>query len=1179
MISPEMGRKFILGVTAAAGPLMGLAAAVFLLRTPWGVIHAFSWTLAVGGVVLPVVGLLLLAARPRLVTGPLLLVSGLSFAACTLATALPVAGWPASWLWVPGYVLLCGPLLLTFPDGRGPRRVIAAVLGFGALLTTAVVITPGRFPPESVTSLGDIARLGLLVPPVVGLAGIVARAWRSDRTVRRQIAWLCYPLLVGGMIAALAPEPVGSIAGIATAVAAPVALAVGILRYRLHAIDVIINRTLVYTVLAAVIGAVYFGLIALARLAGVGLGSGEGLVAALAAGALFHPVRRRLQLVADRLFKVERDPYRLVDAVSQTVQTAGGPAEALASGAAAIRQALRVPGVRVEVDGADAVTDGVLEGDPVVTPLVWHGRAVGRLLVSGSPRRAAAGLPDMLARHLAEVAHAVQLTQELRRSREKLLAARELERARLLRVLGDGLGTTLGTLATEVGTTRARLVESAASRADGELERVDGVLRRVREELAGAVTDVRDLVYGLHPPAPGDRQAPPSRPARPTPEPEEPEEEEQGRPWVRRLVVGIAWAGGVLAPLAVLAATWMAWKTNWPGGLQPLDPLGTLFPAGGAFVITFRRRLLVPWLMWSVGVTWSFYELVYTLSHWMYHETPGNPLLPYLSWVSIFGWVYPFMTFSGIMPLLFPDGRLPSRRWRFVLYGLLAVIVVHTTEMALMPNSQLETELPLANPFGVEALGGFPWWMEQNLGWVYLPLCLAAIGSVGIRYWKGDSVTRRQIAWYVATMVGYAVVWVLRQPLDFGTTAVFVHLMITAGVPISVVAAVLRHRFYGISVILNRALVYGALATLLTILYAALIWAGDRLAGELGPGAGLVAALSVGALFHPVRLRLQRSVDQLLGVERDPHRAADKLSRSVQQADEPSEALATATSLLRWAVGARGAGVEVDGELYADGRLGRTPEVVTLAWQGEPVGRLLLSRSRLAGARREPLEVMARHLAELAHAVHLAADLRRSRERIAAAREEERRRLGRELHDGLGPALTSVTMTLDAARRSLPGDPGRAAELLTLVYDGMGATLVSVRELVDGLRPPALDNLGLAGSLIEFAKAPGPRVEVQVSERLGELPAAVELAAYRIVQEALTNVRRHAAADSARVHLSRTADALHISIHDDGAGLPAAPRTGVGLTSMRERATEVGGWCDIASRTRGGTKVTARLPL
>ncbi|MFI6598324.1 histidine kinase [Nonomuraea sp. NPDC050536] len=951
------------------------------------------------------------------------------------------------------------------------------------------------------------------------------------------------------------------------------------------AASVIISRTLVYTVLTAVIGAVYFGLIAVGRLAADGLGSDEGLVAALAAGALFHPVRRRLQLLVDRLFKVERDPYKLVDAVSQTVQTAGGPAEALASGAAAIRQALRVPGVRVEVDGADAVTDGALDGEPVMTPLVWHGRTVGRLLVSGSPRRAAAGLPDMLARHLAEVAHAVQLTEELRQSREKLLAAREQERARLLRVLGDGLGSTLATLATEVGTARALVLDpaTAPSRAGGELERVDGVLVRVREELAGAVTDVRDLVYGLHPPAPGDREprleSRPSRPAQPAPEPEQPADEEPGRPWVRRLVVGIAWAGGVLSPLAVFVATWMAWKTNWAGGLQPLDPLGTLFPAGGAFVITFRRGLLVPWLMWSVGVTWSFYELVYTLAHLMYQEMPGNPLLPYLNWASIFGWIYPFMTFSGIMPLLFPDGRLPSRRWRFVLYGLLAVIVVHTVEMALMPNSQKETELPLANPFGVEALGGFPWWMEQNLGWVYLPLCLAAIASVGIRYWKGDRVTRRQIAWYVATMVGYAVVWVLRQPLDFGTAAVFVHLMVTAGVPISVVAAVLRHRFYGIRVILDRALVYGALATVLTILYAVLIWAGDRLAGDLGPAAGLVAALSVGGLFHPVRLRLQRSVDQLLGVERDPYRAADKLSRSVQQADEPSEALATATSLLRWAVGARGAGVEVDGELYADGRLGRTPEVVTLAWHGEPVGRLLLSRSRLAGARREPLAVMAKHLAELAHAVHLAADLRRSRERIAAAREEERRRLGRELHDGLGPALTSVTMTLDAARRSLPGDPARAADLLTLVHDGMGATLVSVRELVDGLRPPALDNLGLAGSLVEFAKAPGPRVEVQVSERLGELPAAVELAAYRIVQEALTNVRRHAAADSARVHLSRTADALHISIHDDGAGLPAAPRTGVGLTSMRERATEVGGWCDIASRARGGTKVTARLPL
>ncbi|NUR86628.1 MAG: sensor histidine kinase, partial [Nonomuraea sp.] len=126
---------------------------------------------------------------------------------------------------------------------------------------------------------------------------------------------------------------------------------------------------------------------------------------------------------------------------------------------------------------------------------------------------------------------------------------------------------------------------------------------------------------------------------------------------------------------------------------------------------------------------------------------------------------------------------------------------------------------------------------------------------------------------------------------------------------------------------------------------------------------------------------------------------------------------------------------------------------------------------------------------------------------------------------------------------------------------------------------PALDSLGLAGSLTAFAQAPGPRVEVHLADRLGELPADVELAAYRIVQEALTNVRRHAAARSARIDLRRSRDALHITVSDDGSGLPQTLRHGIGLASMRERATEVGGRCTIAPGPQGGTRVTARLPV
>ncbi|NUR87052.1 MAG: hypothetical protein HOY71_23470, partial [Nonomuraea sp.] len=616
---------------------------------------------------------------------------------------------------------------------------------------------------------------------------------------------------------------------------------------------------LVHAALIAVVAAAYFGL-------------GHGLLAALVAGALFHPVRRGLQL----LVGLDRDPYRLVDAVSRSVETAGGSAEALSSGATAIGEALKARGVLIEIDGRPTVTHGTLDGEVAETPLVWQGRTVGRLVVAGGDR--SRGLHEMLARHLAEVVHAVQLTEALERAKERLVEAREEERGRLLRVLDGELGSALAELSDEVRQARTWVRERQ--------EAADAVLKRVRERLAEAIADVRDFVYGLRPPEPAPEQPPVVTAARtPAPEPVV-----EPLSWRARAVVWVAWTGGVVSPLLVLAATWLAWQAKWAAGWQPIDPIGTMFPAAAAFLIRYRRRLFIQWLMWSIGLTWAMYEVAYGLSYWLHQEIPGHPLLPYVTWVSAWAWVWPVMGFGAVMPLLFPDGHLPARRWRWVMYGVVAMTVIHTLDMALMPDMWRETRLPVENPFGVAALGGWPWFAESHIGWVMLPLSALAVTALGVRYWRAGPDTRRQIVWYVATMISYTVLWIARQAIadgdgsSTGSVMIAINLVVSAGVPISIVASVLRHRIYGISVILYRTLVYGTLATLLTLVYVGMLWSGNLLAGGLGPTAGLAAALAVGAVFHPVRLRLQRSVDQLLGVERDPYRAADELSRSVQRA-------------------------------------------------------------------------------------------------------------------------------------------------------------------------------------------------------------------------------------------------------------------------------------------------------
>jgi signal transduction histidine kinase len=257
-----------------------------------------------------------------------------------------------------------------------------------------------------------------------------------------------------------------------------------------------------------------------------------------------------------------------------------------------------------------------------------------------------------------------------------------------------------------------------------------------------------------------------------------------------------------------------------------------------------------------------------------------------------------------------------------------------------------------------------------------------------------------------------------------------------------------------------------------------------------------------------------------------------------------------------------------------------------LVYQGATIGRLMVA-PRASGEPFSPadwrlLEGIAHQAGAAAYGVCLAADLQRSRERLVTAREEERRRLQRDLHDGLGPGLAGLTLKLDAVRNLLAHDPAAASTLLLELKTQVQATIVDIRRLVYDLRPIALDHLGLISAIREYAASYNSLNELCISieapEHLPPLPAAVEVVAYRIAQEALTNVARHAHARTCTVHF-RLDDMLRLEICDDGLGLPAGWRAGVGMNSMRERAAELGGTCVVESPQAGGTHVLARLPL
>lgn len=276
--------------------------------------------------------------------------------------------------------------------------------------------------------------------------------------------------------------------------------------------------------------------------------------------------------------------------------------------------------------------------------------------------------------------------------------------------------------------------------------------------------------------------------------------------------------------------------------------------------------------------------------------------------------------------------------------------------------------------------------------------------------------------------------------------------------------------------------------------------------------------------------------------------------------------------------------VETASEQWAVGQAQFKQFRFPLMVRSELVGELVVSArsagERFSGTELKLLEDIARQAGTAIYAARLTADLQHARERLIIAREEERRRLRRDLHDGLGPQLATLTIKVSTAQNLLESDPIATARLLAEVKVESQNAIREIRQVVEGLGPAALDQLGLLSAIQEFVAQNGNgRTQLVVNAPAGvpPLPAAVEVAAYRIALEAMNNSLRHAQAHHCAVNLT-VSGRLELEIRDDGVGLPAGYRSGVGLLSMRERAEELNGSFAIVSDA-GGTVVTAILPL
>jgi len=345
---------------------------------------------------------------------------------------------------------------------------------------------------------------------------------------------------------------------------------------------------------------------------------------------------------------------------------------------------------------------------------------------------------------------------------------------------------------------------------------------------------------------------------------------------------------------------------------------------------------------------------------------------------------------------------------------------------------------------------------------------------------------------------------------------------------------------------------------------------------------------------------LQRAANRLLYGERDePYSVISRLGQRLEAALAPAAILPTIVETVASALRLPYAAVALEepGGLSIAASTGQPPADplrIPLTYQGDAVGELLVAPrapgERFSAADRRLIDDLARQASIAAHAARLAdesrqlaADLQLSRERLVLAREEERRRLRRDLHDGLGPRLAGLTLRMETARDALAHDPVADA-LLAELATRTAEAVADVRRVVYALRPPSLDELGLVAALqhsVDSDTDGQVHVVFDVPEHLPALPAAVEVAAYRIAQEALTNVWRHASARTCNIHLAVDSAAceLTLQVDDDGCGIPEGRPAGVGLHSMRERASELGGRCEIGPRPGGGTRIDAALPI
>lgn len=622
-----------------------------------------------------------------------------------------------------------------------------------------------------------------------------------------------------------------------------------------------------------------------------------------------------------------------------------------------------------------------------------------------------------------------------------------------------------------------------------------------------------------------------------------------------------------------------------PGVIDPIRTMEVLeglviflFLGSGAWLIQARPRNLIGWLVLSSGALQAVQMSAQAYGARALTDPDRSlPLGLPMMWVASWAWMPSLALVVAVLPGLYPTGRPASRFWRWQIRVALVGIGLLVVLAATMEGGVDDVVAGMRLPWDVPA------WYPIVLG---VPTAVLVLGSVLValvgtlvRAARARTPERQQLLLLLAFQLAMVFGFFSQAPLSFA--------LIYGMLPVAVVVGVLRYRLLGIEVALRRTLLYVPLTLLVALVVGGTTTLLARLVPD-GPLPLLAGSAVVAMLVIPVTGWLRGRVDRfVLGDRMDPLAAVHRLGAGLEVAgDDPVQSMLNAVSLATGATYARV--VDAGGhQIAAVGTSGGPGLSIPLRHGGHELGTVTVGarprQPRVGDHDARLVAVLAPHLAVVVRSRALAEQLAVERARVTEVTLAERDRLRRDLHDGLGPSMSGIALGLEAASLALAGNPGTAREILARTRVEAADAVAEIRRILDGLRPSALDRVGLAGAVSEIASSLGLGVRGGVTFELdvddAQLAPQVEEAVFRIVAESLTNISRHAAARRCLVSLRSSGGQLRLRIRDDGAGLSPDHTPGHGLESMAIRAADLGGQVVITPAHPHGTEVSAVIPL